>query len=144
MTMLRFDPFRGFEHSMRKMQDFAKDLSEGVSIETGNFKPRVDISEDSANVYVYAEMPGMIKENIKVNISEDNTLVIKGEKKPAIPENATLQRTERGFGLFERQFLLPENLEIDKISAKYENGVLELVIPKKEPVKPKEVDVKIL
>lgn len=143
MTLLRFDPMRSFEGTMKKMQEIAKDFEHGVSFETGSFKPRVDISEDSKNVFVFAEMPGMSREEIKVNISDDNVLVIKGEKKSVHQENTTLHRTERVYGSFERSFILPDNLDVEKITAKYDNGTLELTIPKKEPVKPKEVEVQI-
>lgn len=143
MTLLRFDPFRSFESSTRKMMNLFDELNRGITFEAGNFKPRVDITEDSANIYLVAEMPGVSKESLKVSVNEDNELILKGTKTRSDSENQTYHRNERFFGDFERTFVLPDNLATDKISAKFENGVLELSIPKVEPEKPKEVNVEI-
>jgi len=119
------------------------DLEKGVNFDYGSFKPRVDISEDSKYVYVYAELAGLSKDQIKVLVDEDNLLVIKGEKKAARPENVTLHKSEVCFGTFERKFILPDNLDKESIKAKYDNGLLELTIEKIEPPKPKEIEVSL-
>jgi len=119
------------------------ELEKGVNFEMGAFKPRVDISEDSENFYLIAELPGMSKEDVKITINEENMLIIKGEKKSLIGENSTTHRTERRFGSFERAFVLPDNLATDNVKAKFENGMLELSIAKVEPPKPKEMEVTI-
>lgn len=143
MTLLRFDPFRSFEHTARRMSQVMNDLEKGVNFDYGSFKPRVDIAEDSAKVYVYAELAGLSKDQIKILVDEDNVLVIKGEKKPNRAETATIHKSEVFYGNFERRFILPENLNKESIKAKYENGLLELTIDKVEPPKPKEIEVSL-
>jgi len=144
MGIVRFDPFRGFEKMQRRMNEFVNELDKGINFEVGAFAPRVDITEDSQKVYVHAELPGILKEDVKVSVNEDRLLTIKGEKKVVEnKEDKSIIRTERFFGNFSRTFVLPENIDIENIDAKYENGVLELVLNKVEPPKPKEVEINI-
>lgn len=143
MTLLRFDPFRSFEQTTRKMNQLLNDLEKGVNFEYGTYKPIVDISEDSKAVYVYAELPGIDKNDIKVSVNEENILSIKGEKKLNRAENVTVHKNEIIKGKFERKFILPDNLNTEDISAKFENGLLELKINKIEPPKPKEIEIQI-
>lgn len=144
MTLLKFDPVRGFEKMSRRMNEFANELNRGISFETGGFNPRVDITEDAKNIYLAAELAGMTKEDIKVSINDDNILILKGEKKAEeAKEGKSFLRTERFYGSFSRSFILPENLNKDEVSAKFEDGLLELTIPKLEPPQPKEVEIKI-
>jgi len=144
MTLVKFDPFRGFEGMTRRMNQFVNELDKGFSFETGGFNPRVDISEDDNNIFVHAELPGLVKEDVKVSLNEERILTIKGEKKKeSVEENKNYIRSERIYGSFERSFVLPENIDIEKVDAKFNDGLLELVIQKKEPEKPKEVEIKV-
>ena len=128
----------------RRMNELMKEFDHGINFESGGFNPRVDISEDANNLYVVAELAGMTKSDIKISVNEDNVLSIKGEKKlNVIPEGKTYLRSERFWGDFSRSFVLPENLNKEEINAKFEDGVLELTIPKVEPPQPKEIEVKI-
>jgi HSP20 family protein len=144
MTLVRFNPMRGLEKAQRRFNSFMDDMEKGVSFEMGGFNPRVDITEDDKNLYVHAEMPGIPKDNVKISVNDDMMLTIKGSKnKEELKEEQSYVRAERAYGEFSRSFVLPENIDIDNINAKYENGVLELTLPKVEPPKPKEVEVKI-
>jgi HSP20 family protein len=144
MAIVRFDPFRGFEKMTRKMSDIMSDLEKGVNFEVGAFLPRVDITEGDANIFVHAELPGIPKENVKVSVNEERMLTIKGEKTAdESMKDRTMVRTERTYGQFTRNFILPEYIDINSISAKFENGVLELKLNKIEPPKPKSFDVEI-
>jgi len=144
MTLVKFDPFRGFEKVGRRMSEFINDFEKGFSFEMGGFNPRVDITEDDNSLFVHAELPGMAKENVKISVSEDRMLTIKGEKKRVEKkEDKNYVRSERVWGEFSRSFLMPEYIDIEKIDAKFDNGVLELVMPKIEPPKPKEINVEI-
>jgi len=110
----------------------------------GGFSPRVDITEDDKNLFVHAEIAGMGKSDVKVSVNEDRMLTLKGEKKKSErKEDVNFLRNERVFGEFERSFMLPDNVDVEKIQAKYDSGILELVIPKMEPPKPKEINVEI-
>jgi HSP20 family protein len=148
MGNLRIDPFRGFEHIARKMNDFVGEFEKGVNVEYGGFSPRVDIFEDDDHLLVSVELPGVIKEDVKVTVSDENVLMIKGMKKRQEKANEgeeemTYIRAERTYGEFMRSFMLPENIDRGSVAAKYDNGILEIQLTKKEPEKPKEVEVKI-
>jgi HSP20 family protein len=104
----------------------------------------VDIFEDEKNVYVQAELSGIKKEDVKVTVNDDNILSIIGEKKyEKKSENETTLRTERAYGKFTRSFILPDNLDKNAITANFDNGVLNLSIPKIEPPAPKEIEIKV-
>ena len=144
MTLVRFEPYRGFERLSRKFDHFMNDFEKGFSFEMGAFNPRVDITEDDNNLFVHAELPGLSKEQVKVSVNEDKLLTIQGEKKKEEKkEDKSYIRTERNYGSFTRSFSLPDYIDADNINAKFENGVLELSLKKIEPPKPKEIEVKI-
>jgi len=144
MTRIVFDPFRAMER-LAKQMDTVLGSAEKPLIESGNFSPRVEIIELQDKYIVTAELPGVLKENISININEERLLVIKGEKnKVDKNDNTQALRTERLYGKFERQFILPEDIDIENVSAKFELGILELTIPSKEPEKPKEINISII
>jgi len=145
MTLVKFDPYRGFEGISKRINKFVNEFDKGFQIETGGYNPRVDITEDEKNLFVHAELPGMSKESVNIAVSEDKMLTIKGEKKKeSLEENTNYIRSERKFGSFSRSFLLPEFVDLEKVEAKFENGVLEIILEKKEPEKPKEIEIAIL
>lgn len=146
MTMIRLNPVWGMQNMMREMDNLVQNFSQKnrSRMQFGDFRPRIDIAEDDKNLYIYAEVPGMSKNDVKVSVNEERVLSLKGEKKRGeSKEELSYLRNERFFGEFERSFELPDNIDIEKIHAKYENGVLELVLPKVEPAKPKEINVEI-
>ncbi|MCX7736587.1 MAG: Hsp20/alpha crystallin family protein [Candidatus Kapabacteria bacterium] len=144
MTIMRYDPFRSFERMARRMNELFKTITPDINFEGSTFKPRVDIFEDDKNVYVQAELSGIKKDDVKVTVNDDNVLTISGEKKfEKKSESETTLRTERAFGKFMRSFILPDNLDKNAITANYENGVLNLAIPKIEPPAPKEIEIKV-
>ena len=144
MTMVKFDPYRGFESLTRRMNKVMNEFEKGFSIESGGFNPRIDITEDEKNIYVHAEIAGIAKEDVSINVNEERMLTIKGEKKrEEIDKDLTFIRNERSFGSFSRSFMMPESADIENIDAKFNSGLLEVVVPKIEPEKPKEINVEI-
>ncbi|MGB9772023.1 MAG: Hsp20/alpha crystallin family protein [Candidatus Kapaibacteriota bacterium] len=146
MAIVRFDPFRGFETLARRMSEMFEEFERGITVTPSDFSPRVDISEDEKNLYVMVELPGVSKEDVKVSITDDNVLVIKGEKKrefKAEDKERNFIRVERSYGSFQRSFMLPDNVKKDNVSAKYENGVLTITLEKVEPQPPKQIDIPI-
>jgi len=145
MAIVKFEPFRGFEGIARKMNDFLQGFDRSVfDVEFGNFVPRVDVNEDEKNLYIQAEVPGIPKEEIKVSINDENVLTIRGEKKQEEKrEDKTHIRIERNYGSFTRSFVLPDYIKKDTVNTKFENGVLSIQFEKTEPVKPKEVEIKV-
>jgi len=105
--------------------------------------PSVDIFEEGDNVVVKAELPGMRKEDIDVNMT-DNTVSISGEKKKEEKvERKNYYREERSYGSFTRSFRLPSEVDTAKAKANFKEGVLEIRIPKTEEAKKKEKKVPI-
>lgn len=144
MTTLRFEPFRGFETMLRKMNEIAGEIERGFTVETGGFNPRIDIFEDNSNVYITAELAGIPKEKVSIKLNEDRVLVISGRKERNESEKDKIYlRNERTFGEFSRSFVLPENLDLTAVKANYRDGVLEISIPKKQPEPPKEIEIAI-
>ncbi len=108
-----------------------------------SFAPAIDLYEDENEYVVEAELPGLKQDEIKVSV-EDDILTISGEKKREKEvKEENLYRSERFYGKFERQIVLPQNTDKENIKASYKNGVLKVVIPKKEEAKPKKVDIKV-
>jgi HSP20 family protein len=142
ITRPRSDAGFFFPRYMRSFfEDFNKDL-DGVTSPSA-YVPRVDISEDTNNIYVHAELPGLSENDVKVTVSE-GLLTIKGEKKhEEKKEDKNYFRIERRYGEFARQFTLPDNVKEEEVYANFTNGVLEVTIPKGEPSKPKERQIPI-
>jgi HSP20 family protein len=105
--------------------------------------PAVDVYEDKDDVVIKAEIPGLSKEDISVQVT-DATLTIKGEKKreEAIKEE-DYSCCERSFGTFTRAVDLPCAVKADQVKASFRNGVLEVRMPKTEEAKKKAITVKI-
>jgi HSP20 family protein len=97
-----------------------------------SFVPRVDIMENEKAFEIHVSVPGMSKDDFKIDLN-DNYLTISGERKFAQEKKENnFHSIETQFGTFSRSFSLPENVDATKISAKYVNGILELTIPKDE------------
>lgn len=148
MALVKYDPFRGFESLSRRMNSFLNNFGNETSVNTFSFRPSVDISEDAKGIYIHAELPGLKKEDVTISVNDDNILTIKGsknkeERSEDKKEGYTFIRTERGFGEFQRSFLLPDNINPDTIKANYKDGLLDLTIEKTELVKPKEIEIGI-
>jgi len=145
MTFVRVNPRTGFEKATRRMNEFFNEMSAGVSFEVGGFNPRVDIIDEEKQIIVYAELPGVNKEDLNISLNEEKMLTLSGEKKRDKDlEGKSFVRSERVYSEFKRSFVLPDNADIDKINAKYDNGLLKLTIPKVEPQAPREIKVDIV
>jgi HSP20 family protein len=144
MTVVKFDPFRSLETVSKRMNEFFADMEKGVRFEIGDFSPRVDISENADQIFIHAEIPGVAKEDIKISMTDDNVLSIRGEKKRVEKtEDRNFVRVERNYGSFTRSFMLPDTVNFEGIAASFNNGVLEITLPKKEQVKPREISIDI-
>ena len=105
--------------------------------------PSIDIFTEGDDVVVKGELPGMTKEDIDVSLTED-TITISGEKKKEEKiEKKNYYSLERSYGSFKRIFSLPSEVQTEKASAKFKDGVLEIRIPKTEEAKKKEKKILI-
>ena len=146
MTLIRWNPAR--QRMMptvnewdRLMSDFVGDRLEDT--ELTNWTPEIDIAEDNDAYVVIADLPGLTKKNISINIKE-NMLTISGERKiEKKDDNKNYCRTERRDGIFKRSFQLTDQVISDGITASFRDGVLTVNVPKTEEVKPKEIEIKV-
>jgi HSP20 family protein len=99
------------------------------------------VYEDKGQLVVKTELPGVIEKDLEVTL-EDDVLDIKAEKKEEVTEDATHHTRGRYYGKYVRSISLPFHVNGDKISATFDNGVLELRIPKAEEAEPKRIEVK--
>ncbi|KAM7522125.1 hypothetical protein LguiA_012027 [Lonicera macranthoides] len=126
-----WDPFRDFSFSSS---------SEGSRETSALVNTRIDWKETPQAHVFKADLPGIKKEEVKVEVEDDRVLQIRGERNREVEEkNDTWHRVERSSGQFMRRFRLPENAKMDQIKASMENGVLTVTIPKEEV---KKADVK--
>lgn len=96
------------------------------------FQPKVDVVENDNAFELHVAAPGLNKDDFQIEL-KDNYLTIRGERKFTNEKQEKSYRTiETQFGAFSRSFSLPENTDGSKINAKYNNGILELTIPKDE------------
>ena len=150
MAITRWRPFRDLisiqDEMNRFFDDFFGHRLARVEWTEEFWAPSVDVSEDKDNVIIKAEMPGMNKDDVKISI-QDNVLTLKGEKKQEKQEkeerDANYHRIERSYGSFCRSFQLPTSVKTDTIKASYKNGVLNIILPKTEEVKPKEIPINV-
>lgn len=110
-------------------------------------RTEADVKEYPNSYQFIVDMPGLKSEDIKVQVENDNVLVISGERKREEDKDGVKYlRMERRVGKFMRKFVLPENADVDAISAVCQDGVLTVTVekvPPPEPKKPKTIEVKI-
>ena len=103
--------------------------------------PSVDIVDDDDKLMLSAEVPGVDKKDVKINI-QNNILTIEGEKKQKNEINKDDHyRTERFYGKFCRSFTLPSDVDSENIKADFSNGILSITLPKSEKVKPRQIEI---
>jgi len=148
MTIVRWDPFRNmttlqdrinrvFDEAVTRTKDYDDDVSKC------DWRPLVDIFDSEKAIIINAELPGVTKENITLDIKE-NILTLKGERKSgAEVQKENYYRMERCFGTFERSFTLPASVDPGKIKANFKDGVLTIEIPKPDEKKPKQISINV-
>jgi HSP20 family protein len=144
MAITRWDPFREVAALQNRVNSLFRDFNDGESsLTTTNFIPAVDIYEDEKRIVLKLEVPGIPEKDLDVTV-ENNTLVVKGERKFEKEEKEeNFHSIERRYGSFSRAFTLPTTVETENIDAKYENGVLKLELKKKPEAQPKQIKVHI-
>ena len=140
-------PFREFDRMSKEMDRLWDFFLEGGlrrrTEEAGEWLPSLNVAETKNELVVKAEVPGMDFKDIDISLS-DGVLTIKGEKKQEKEEKeADYHLVERSYGVFTRSIPLPQEVESDKISASYKDGVLKVMLPKSEETKKKEIRIKV-
>ena len=143
--LMEWRPFREVSRLRREMDRLWDDYfgaGRRALRPLAEFAPAVDIKETAEAVVVKAEVPGMDAKDINISVTGD-VLTIKGEKKSEREEKEeNYHLVERSYGSFSRSLVLPAAVNLDKIEAKYDKGVLTVTCPKKEEVKPKPIEIK--
>ncbi len=126
------DPIDGLYRDMNRLfDDFLGHSNLPWRASTECFEPCLDIRENDKEYIIEAEIPGMDKKDVDLAINND-VLTIRGEKKSETKDkNDNYYRIERSFGRFSRDIPLPDDVQHDKINAKFKNGLLKIELPKK-------------
>jgi HSP20 family protein len=137
------NPFLEFERTRREMNKLAEGFKSGFpSFSIAGVFPLINVTEDNKNYYVRAELPGMNSEDIEVSAT-DSSLSISGQRIITKEgENVRYHRREREGGKFSRMITLPGSIDTDKVEANFREGILEILLPKSEAMKPKQIEVK--
>lgn len=144
MTLIKFEPFRDLELLNNNIRRFFDDFPTTAQEFSSAYHPKIDIYEDDNKIYFETEVPGMSKKDLNISV-HDNILTITGEKKKEPASQGESEengkkffRMERAFGSFTRSFTLPDEINVEKIDAKFTNGILKIEIEKAIPKKPEE------
>ena len=144
-----WDPFREMEEMQKRLWSllgrswptWRSEAEEGFTL--AEWMPPVDIEENEKEYLIKAELPGMKKEDVKLNV-EGGTLSISGERKAEKEEKGKkYHRVERSYGAFLRTFTLPQGALVEKIYAEFKDGVLMVHLPKNDKAKPRAIEVKV-
>jgi len=150
MAIVRWEPFRdlvGLQERMNRMFDQSfrglnRTGDEDWAL-VGSWAPAVDIYEHEGNIVLKAELPGVEANDVDVRI-ENNTLTLRGERKwDNEVKQESYHRVERAYGTFTRSFTLPSVVDQEKIKADFKDGVLRLMLPKREEAKPKQINIAV-
>ena len=145
MTIQRYDPFTSLAGLQR---DMGRIFGNGLRAVDSNFSarecrwaPAIDIREDGNSYVLSADLPGVQREDVDITMDR-NVLTIRGKREAPDPgEDGKVLRSEHVTGTFYRRLTLPETVNREDISAKYENGVLEVVLPKGADAQPRKIAV---
>ena len=145
MELVRWEPFAGFGNLGSVFNDLFDDRSERswAQPSVSKWHPAVDVLESKDAYIIRTELPGMKREDIKVEV-KDGILVLSGERKSETPaEGVEYRHAERVNAKFWRSFSLPETVKQDSIEATYKDGVLEIYVPKAEEAKPRQIEITV-
>src|SRR5262245_16973491 len=140
--MMGFDPFRGFPERFFEGFDPFKAFG-GENWSLSAWAPACDIYESNNEIVVKVELPEVKSEDVRVSI-ENNILTIHGERRLSEEtKKENYHRIERNYGEFTRSFTLPGFVDANKVNAEFKDGILRVMLAKREDAKPKHVEVKV-
>ncbi|MDX6555537.1 MAG: hypothetical protein QOD86_1732 [Miltoncostaeaceae bacterium] len=137
-TMVRFDPYRELTSLRDEMgRLFSRTFGEGASAWT----PALDVIESKEAIVLKLDLPGMRADEVDIEV-HDGVLTVKGERRfEDTVQEGQFHRLERSYGHFQRSLTLPKAVKADEITATFEDGVLEIRVPKADEVKPRRITV---
>ena len=150
-TMMRWDPFQDLRSAQDEMPQMSPMLAHALGLHARQqgdramptaVAPALDISERKDAYLVTVELPGVEADDLQITL-EDGLLTIQGERHFAHDSSEQqFHRVERRYGAFRRSITLPAQVQADQIEATFDNGVLEIVVPKMEEATPKRIQVR--
>ena len=112
-----------------------------TQFERAAFLPAADIAVNGGDMVLTMDLPGVTVDDLEIELVNGYLLVRGERKRPELAEGSRFTHTERGFGRFERRIRVPDGVDPDKITASMDNGVLSLIVPKPERMKPKAIPI---
>jgi len=142
MTLRPWSPWQDLENLQHQLSDILGDVSLPVmDAREGQWMPRVDVRETDDALLVQAELPGVDKKDVTLEV-KDGVLTLSGERRyEKDVEEEHVHRVERMYGQFSRSFNLPRNVNAAKVDAHMKDGVLQVRLPKLESAKPKAIAI---
>src|SRR5215204_7090737 len=149
-TMTRWDPFQDLRSAQDEMAQMSPMLAHALGLHTqpqGSatataWAPALDISERKDAYLVNVELPGLKPKDLDITM-EDGLLTIQGERQfTSESSEQQFHRVERRYGAFRRSITLPSQVQADAIEASFNNGVLEVLVPKAEQARPKKITIR--
>ena len=145
MALVRWDPIRELDSLQGDMNRLFDRFFEGGRTANGStarrWIPAMDLVETEDHLVLRGDLPGMTEDDVDIEI-KDNVLTVSGERKSESEDKREgYHRVERSFGSFSRSLTLPQGIDPERVDAKFENGVLEVQIPKPAEAKPTRVQI---
>lgn len=148
MAIVRWEPFRDLVSLQERMNRLFEESFRGITRSggeeewsVGTWAPAVDIYEQSPNIVLKAELPGVNPKDVDIRV-ENNVLTLHGERKfDAEVKRDSYHRVERAYGSFSRSFTLPSVIDTEQIQADYKDGVLTVVLPKREEARLRQIQI---
>jgi HSP20 family protein len=143
VTIVRWEPFRelsSLQTEMNRLFNAAFDTTPGNG-PARRWVPAMDLLETDEHFVLRADLPGMTESDVNIEL-EDNVLTISGERKAEREDKGEgFYRVERSFGSFSRALTLPKGIDAEGVKAAFQNGVLEVRVPKPEERKPRKITI---
>ena len=146
MNLVKWNPWREMNTFQNRLNhlfadSFFQSARSDDDMSLGTWHPVVDMYDEEDRIVIKAELPGMEKKDIAVDV-KDRVLTISGERNfdNEVKEEKYYRR-ERAYGKFQRAFSLPADVDSDKIKADFKEGLLKIEVPKPEKQKPKQITV---
>jgi HSP20 family protein len=148
MNLVRWDPFRELEEVSTRLnrlfhQPFGRRTVEDEGSLMAEWAPAVDVQETEGEYLIKADLPDVKRDDVRVEL-QDGMLCLRGERRQEKEEKGKrFHRIERAYGQFERRLALPSEVDPQKVTADFKDGVLRVHLPKSASAKPKAIEVKV-
>lgn len=127
---------------MQRLQSEMNRLFSGYIPAHGHEFPAINVWVGKADAIVTAELPGVDPKKIDISVVADTLTLSGSREKDVLKEGETYHRQERSYGSYTRTLQIPFEVDVSKVDAKYEKGVLRITLPRSEEVKPKKISIK--